>query len=158
MKRGLEPNASKNHPKRSRATATDLDDPSRPETRPPNEIAPIASSSTPRPAVVARATPSSAPTLASLVQPEAFQFAEERPHWDRMRHQVLDLPAHIPHCLPYIVDENVSMSPEEAQSAIQARGMWMNDSNHPEKVLLANHSLVHSIVYGESIVPSGAFQ
>jgi hypothetical protein len=50
----------------------------------------------------------------------------ERPHWDRMRQEVQCLPANTPHCLPYIVDETVSISPEEAQSTIQGRGMCTN--------------------------------
>jgi hypothetical protein len=63
------------------------------------------------------------PTCSSMPrEASAPQSSMERPHWGPMCEQLHYLPANMPHCLPYIVDETVSISPEEAQSATQACG------------------------------------
>jgi hypothetical protein len=68
----------------------------------------------------------STPSLTRVAPPMAPDQYEQPPHWDHMRQQLLRLPVHLPHCLPYIIDETVLMTPEESQSAIQARGMCTN--------------------------------
>jgi hypothetical protein len=135
----------------------DVVDPSRPEL--PLAATNATSASASRLAVVAapNATFSSAPSLASVAPPKVSQFSEERPHWDRMRQQLLRLPANTPHCLPYIVDEAVSISPEEAQSAIQGRGMCTNTYYRPQNVFI-NRPLACSMFLAQSIVVSRAVQ
>lgn len=69
---------------------------------------------------------SSMPRQPSAPQLTLSQSSMERPHWDHMREQLHCLPANTPHCLAYIVDETASITPEEAQSAIQACGKRTN--------------------------------
>src|SRR5271154_354405 len=99
-----------------RARATDLVDPSRPWVSTVDQNTP--SSST----LISRQAVPSAVSLTGVAQPMVPDVREEPLRWDHMHQQLLRLPAHLPHCLSYIVDEAVSMTPEEAQSAIQARG------------------------------------
>ena len=94
----------------------DVADPSLPAAT-ANTTSASTSSSTSRPAVATVPNPA-----ISSAQPMASRFGVERPRWDRMHRQLLCLPANVPHCLPYIIDEAVSMVPEEAQSTIQGRG------------------------------------
>ena len=145
MKRGLESSAAKG-PKRPRAT--DITDPSRPWAPPLDENAPSSSSSASISHQAALSAPSLAPSLAPsfttnltpsltrVAQPTVPDLYEQPPRWDHMRQQLLRLPVHLPHCLPYIVDETVSMTPEEAQSAIQGRGTYANTYNCIRRALL----------------------
>ena len=71
-----------------------------------------------------------------MAQPTVPDLYEQPPHWDHMQQQLLRLPVHIPHCLPYIVDETVSTAPEEAQSVIQGRGTYKNTYNCVRRALL----------------------
>jgi hypothetical protein len=119
MKRGSESSAAKG-PKRLRAT--DIVDPSRPWAPPVDQNAPSSSSSS----SVSHQVVSSAPSLPRVAQPTVPDIREQRPRWDHMRQQLLRLPVRLPHCLPYIVDETMSMTPEESQSAIQGRGTCTN--------------------------------
>lgn len=127
MKRASESSATKG-PKRPRAT--DLMDPSRPWVRPVDQNAPSSSSSISHHAV------SSAPSLNQAAQATVPDLYKQPPRWDHMRQQLLRLPAHLPHCLPYIIDETVSMTPEEPQSAIQGRGTCTNAYNCLRRSLL----------------------
>ena len=127
MKRALEPSSTKG-PKRLRAT--DLMDPSRPWVRPVDHNAPSSSSSVSHQAV------SSAPRLDQPAQAMVPDPYKEPPRWDHMREQLLRLPVHLPHCLPYIIDEAMSMAPEEPQSAIQGRGTCTNAYNRLRRSLL----------------------
>ena len=120
MKRASEPSSTKG-PKRPRAT--DLMDPSRPWVRPVDHNAPSSSSSVSHQAV------SSAPRLNQPAQATVPDPYKEPPRWDHMQEQLLHLPVHLPHCLPYIIDEAVSMAPEEPQSVIQGCGMCTNAYN-----------------------------
>jgi hypothetical protein len=76
------------------------------------------------------------PSLTRAAQPTVPDLYEQPPRWDHMRQQLLRLPPHLPHCLPYIIDETVSMTPEEAQSAIQGRGTYANAYNCVRRALL----------------------
>jgi hypothetical protein len=127
MKRASESSATKG-PKRPRAT--DLVDPSRPFVTPVDQNAPSSSSSISHRAV------SSALSLTQVAQPTVPDVREQPPRWDHMRQQLLRLPVHLPHCLPYIVDETVSITPEEAQSAIQGVGTCTNVYNWLGRSLL----------------------
>lgn len=49
-------------------------------------------------------------------------FQLGRPQWARMRQKVAELPPHIPRASMYIVDDALSLSPEESQSVIQSKG------------------------------------
>ena len=118
-------------------------DPSRPWVPPVDPNAPSSSSSLPHQAVssssvshqavssssVSHQAISSDPSLTRVAQPTVLDPCEQPPRWEHMRQQLLRLPAHLPHCLPYIIDEAVSMTPEEAQSAIQGRGTCTNAYN-----------------------------
>ena len=134
MKRVLESSATK-RPKRPRAT--DLMDPSRPWAPHLDENAPSSSSSgfishqaaLPGPSLTPSFTTNLTPSLTREAQPTVPDPYKEPPRWGRMRQQLLRLPVHLPHCLPYIVDETVSMAPEEAQSTIQGRGTYANSYN-----------------------------
>ena len=131
MKRVLESSASRG-PKRPRAT--DITDPSRPWALPFDKNAPSSSSSG---SVSHQAASTNlTPSLTQAAQPTAPDLYKHPPHWDHMRQQLLRLPVHLPHCLPYIVDETVSMTPEEAQSAIQGRGTYTNNYNCVKCALL----------------------
>lgn len=47
----------------------------------------------------------------------------DRPRWDRMRQKVTELPPNIPRASMYIVDDALSLSPEESQSVLQSKGV-----------------------------------
>jgi hypothetical protein len=157
MKRGLESNATKGHPKRPRAM--DIEDPSRPGPRLAVTNAASSSTSTSRLAVAAAPNHTflSAPRLDSVAPPKVSQFHQERPHWHSMHQQILHLPANTPHCLRFIIDEALSMSPEEAQSAIQGHGMCRNAYYCCRKTFI-NHSPVCSIFLAQSIIVSRTVQ
>lgn len=105
-------------------------DPSRPWVTPAEQNTASSSSS----ASVLHQAVSSTPSVTRAAQPAVPDTCEQPPRWDRMRQQILRLPTHLPHCLPYIIDEAVSMTPEEAQSAIQSRGMQINHITAPDSV------------------------
>jgi hypothetical protein len=115
---------------RKRARATDVVDPSRPWASAVDQNAPSSS------ALISRQAVPSALSVTGVTQLVVPDVREQRPRWDHMRQQLLRLPTHLPHCLPYIVDETISMTPGESQSAIQARGTCTNAYNCLREPLL----------------------
>ena len=119
-------------------------DPSRPWVSPLDENAPSSSSfasishqaASSAPSLIPSLAPNLTPSLTRAAQPTVPDLYEQPPRWDHMRQQLLRLPAHLPHCLPYIVDETVSMTPEEAQSVLQGRGTYANTYNCVRRALL----------------------
>src|SRR5271169_2416724 len=97
MKHRLDSDATKGRPKRPRAM--DVADPSRPWLVAVNTTSAFASSL------------SSARSLDSAARSKVSQSIEECPHWVCLHEQLLCLPTNTPHCLPYIVDEAMSISP-----------------------------------------------
>ena len=122
MKHGLDSDARRGSQKRPRVM--DVDDPSCPWLAVTN--APSTSTSHLAVVTAPNTTFSSTPSLASVTHSKVSQSWKECPHWDHMRQQLLHLPANVPHCLPYIIDEAVLISPEEAQSSIQGHSTCMN--------------------------------